>query len=230
MPSIIQQNLIPDDPQLIDVLNVLKKEISLNINCHHLGTIQSFNPLLQTATATINYQKTFFQFNSLTGAYVSMNQSYPVLADCPVILLGGGRGALTFPIQNGDECLILFNDRDMDNWFSGSSGSANATGRLHSFADGIILVGIRSMANVLINYDMNRVVLRNGVGGSTLVGIGETLIKIANEVQSLKSVLEGLTAKIDSVLATGTVSSAPGPVTFVGTVSSFNSTIEQLLE
>lgn len=223
----LPNNLLNTLPTLKDLLNQFQTNLLINLNCHHLGTIQAFNSDNQTANATINYQKTFFVLNEMTQQYDQQLIAYPTLVDCPVIFLGGGSSYLTFPVQVGDECLVLFNDRDMDNWFSGSTTSGVATPRLHSFSDGIILVGIRSTNNSLENFDNTRAVLAHG---NAMVGVGSELIKIANNLQSLKTILEGLTAKIDQVLTTGSVVSAPGPVTFTGSVATFNPTIEQLLE
>lgn len=227
LTSIVQNKLAPQDPSLMDVLNLFKDQIFLDFSAHHIGTLQSFDTTNQTASATINYPKTFFEFNSVTGVYETRLQNYPVIGQCPVIVLGGGTASLTFPFAPGDECLVFFNDRDMDNWFVGGTGSPNATGRLHDFADALILVGLRSLPHVLANYDSTRAVLRNG---NAKVGVGQELILIANEMQSMKTLLEGLTAKIDQVLTTGSVTVAPGPVSFTGTVASYNPTIEELLE
>lgn len=144
----------------------------LNFNCHHVGTIQSFSSSNQTVTVTINYSKTFFQFNTSTGAYVPMLTNYPVIAECPIVNLRGGSTALTFPITVGDECLVLFNDRDLDNWFTGGTGSPNATARLHSYSDAIALIGVRSLANVLLNYDTVRALLRAGTTANSMTAVG----------------------------------------------------------
>lgn len=154
-------NTVPNEPQLKDLLEYFKKDIKLNFNCHHIGTITSFNALTQTAQATINYAKTFLQIDSVGDTSV-IAKNYPQLIDCPVICLGGGSGALTFPIEEGDECLILFNDRDFDNWFNGSSSSAPNTPRLHAFSDAVILVGLRSLANVILEYDTDAAAFRYG--------------------------------------------------------------------
>lgn len=229
--SNIQQNVSPSEPHLIDLLNLFKKDILLNFNAHHLGTIQSFDSSNQAANATINYKKTFFEYNADTANYQSVLVDYPVLSQCPVICLGGGKGSLTFPIQAGDECLILFNDRDLDNWFSGGSGSANSTARLHSFSDAIILVGVRSLANVLTNYDGSRVVLSNG---TTLVGIGDSLIKIANQtytlngiLQNLMTQLENLTTALSTLTVTGVLvgGANSGPPTNAATFTMINTNL-----
>ena len=199
--SAIKLNAMPSDPGLTDALSLLKKDVMLNLNAHHIATIQSFDSVRQVATATINYKKTYFRLNKATGIYDPVLVDFPLLIDCPVISLGGGTAALTFPIQQGDECLVLFNDRDLDNWFQGSNSSGVATQRLHSFSDGIILVGLRSLAHVLPAYDMLRVVLRNGVGGTTMVGVGAVLIKIANNTTTLNTLLQNLVINIQNLVA-----------------------------
>ena len=202
----------PAEPKLKDVLDAAKKDIFLSLNAHHIGTVQSFNAGNQTATATINYKKTYYQLDAATGLYEPVLVDYPIMTDCPVIVLGGGAGALTFPIQQGDECVVLFNDRDMDNWFNGSPGGPVATPRLHSFADAIVLVGLRSLGNVLADYDTVRAVLRNT---TTMVGVGPTLVKIANADYTLNELLQELTAELQALTAAITaitvpVTSAPG--------------------
>ena len=160
----VQQNQAPNDPSLSDLLKLFRKNMLLGLNCHHVGTIQSFNATSQTANATVNYKKTFFRPNA-AGVYRPVLEDYPQLIDCPVYVVGGGGGCLTFPIAQGDECLMAFNDRDLDNWFQG--GGANAavnSSRLHSFADAVIFVGLRSLANVIVSYSSSAIELRNREG------------------------------------------------------------------
>jgi hypothetical protein len=163
MSQSIPQNLIPnDDPSLKDLLDLYKKFTLLDLNCHHIGQIEVFNPEDQTATISIAYSRTFLQPSSNEN-YVPVQVPYPPIT-CPVFVIGGGGGALTFPISPGDECLVAFNDRDIDNWFAGiGQGGAVNTGRLHSFTDAMCFVGFRSMANVLKSYDAANVVLMNGL-------------------------------------------------------------------
>lgn len=188
----------PAEPSLKDVLDQLRKSILLDLNCHHVGTVQSFNAEQQTATVTVNYKKTYYRLDAGTGLYAPLLIDYPIMVDCPVICLGGANAALTMPIQQGDECLVLYNDRDLDTWFQGGSGAAVATPRLHSFADAVVLVGLRSLGKVLTDYDTTRAVLRNG---STLVGVGASLVKIANAQYTLNSLLQTLVTQIQSLVA-----------------------------
>ncbi len=188
------------NPQLSDVLNFHERSVKLSLNCHAIGEIQSFDPEFQTAVVTISYLKTFLQLGTpestfsgqdVTGATSVTTQAYPTLHDVPVICLGGGLGSLTFPITAGDQCLILFNDRDLSNWFAGSSSSAPATPALHSFSDAIALVGIRNMPNVLTDYSDDSVVLTYGdnsleIGAdSATLTVGDNSLEIGEDSSTL---------------------------------------------
>lgn len=225
----IQLNFTPVEPQLADLLNSLKKDIFLSLACHHIGTVQKFDEENQTIRATINYTKTFYELDPVTKIYNPIQVDYPVLIDCPAIVLGGGRTALTFPISPGDECLILFNDRDMDNWFSGASGGPVASSRLHSFSDGIALVGIRSQNNVLEDYDRTRAVLR--YNGGAMVGVGPTRVKIANASTTLNTLIQNLITAIEAITVTcppgGGPSSTPlNTAAFVSIASQLGALLE----
>lgn len=196
-------NLLPSEPELPDLLTMFGKQLKLELNCHHIGTIKEFTALNQTAIVSVNYTKTFQQLNSI-GNTTLVTVNYPMIVECPVICLGGGLGSLTFPIAPGDECLLLFNDRDIDNWFAGSSSSAPNTPRLHSFSDAIALVGVRSLPNVLEDYATDAVTLTYGLNTVQIfadkvlitVGVGTTLeidatgaVKLTNETGEFFSTL-----------------------------------------
>lgn len=221
-------NKIASEPSLKDLLDLHKKDVMLSMSCHAIATIRSFDKETQRATATVNYKKTFYQQNS-KGLYNRVLVDYPLLVDCPVIVLGGGGCSLTFPILPGNECVVLFNDRDIDNWFRGGASEAPATERLHSFSDGIIIVGIRSLENVIDDYDDTRGTLRNG---DTVVAVGESLVKIANSVTTLNTLLQSLVSTIKGLSTIPCVSGSPvtlSPAT-IAALTSVATQIEGLLE
>jgi hypothetical protein len=199
-------NFAPTDPSLKDLLDLLKKDIALSTNCHHVAKIQSFDSAKQTITATINYKKTQFQLDATTGLYGPVLLDYPVLIDCPVIVMGGGNGHLTFPLAKGDDCLILFNDRAIDTWFQGSSNGAVPIARFHSLSDGFALVGVNSMGSLIANYDGTRALLSNGTAG---VGVGASLIKIFNDTYTLGTLLQNLLTTLETLTTTPAVVGNP---------------------
>lgn len=212
MTNIINQNLtVVRTPGLIDLLELFQNQILLDLNCHHLGTIQSFDATTQTAQVTINYKKTFFKTDSNSNSYSSYLTDYPLITSCPVIVLGGGGTNLTFPIKQGDQCVLLFNDRDIDNWFNGSSTSANATPALHAFTDCIALVGLTNSNSFIQNYDTVRTLITNG---TAMIGINPVNNKLTltngtslnTLLQQLCTQLENLTIALAALTVTGVLS------------------------
>lgn len=136
-------------PTLRDLLNAHRDEIFASFNCHQTGTIVSFDATKQTAKVQLNVQRTVY--NKLQTSQEQPTTptviNYPVLVDVPVFFLTGGNARITMPVAAGDTCLVLFNDRDLDPWFTTGAQAQPNTSRMHSLADGLALVGFRSMAN-----------------------------------------------------------------------------------
>ena len=186
-------NRQPATPSLADLISQVQEDILFSINCHALGTIQSFNPNNQSATVTINYPRGYYVKQN-NGSYGTVFREYPPLLNCPVIILGGGDASLTFPIKKGDQCLLLFNDRDIDNWFKGAPNTTPlASDRLHSLSDGIALVGLK---RPISEYDEDHGAL---VWGDVKLGVGEEKILFENATLSLLSVLTDLLTAITSL-------------------------------
>ena len=169
----VSLNISPEEPSIADLLAEHKKNIMFTLNSHHLGTIQAFDQVHQTAQVSINYTKTIFTF--IKGAYQPQQINYPLLTTVPVIVLTGGSSGMTFPIQQGDQCILLCNDRDIDNWFNGQAFGPVATSRAHALTDAFALVGIHPLAKSLSNYDTTRAVMR---GGSAVLGVNQSNNKI----------------------------------------------------
>lgn len=165
-----------NQPTLASLLASFQQNVMSSLNCHQVGEIISFDSNRQTAEVSIK----------MTYVVNDTIVEYPLLIDCPCIVLGGGPGRLTFPIQPGDGCLVLFNDRDIDNWFVGGQTMPPRTKRKHSFSDAIALVGLRNMQNKITDY------LANG----TELKYGSSTIKLENNKVTLTNgtaqvVLEG---------------------------------------
>jgi hypothetical protein len=224
------------NPQLKDLMDVVKRDILLSINCVALATIENVNFSDQTVQAKINYQRTYYQQNG-AGNFVPMNYDYPILSDVPFFIIGGGKGNLTFPIAKGDECILLFNDRDLDNWFNGATTGPVATGRLHSLSDALALVGVARSVTV----DAANVVLSNG---TTVLGLQASVINMTNGSITLGTVLKDIVSALSSLNST-LVSAFGGPTPSTGmplspaavsalssltsTITSLNTTIGGLL-
>ena len=152
---------------------------------------------------------------------------------CPVVMLTGGTGHITMPIKQGDTCLLMFNDRDMDVWWaSGQVNQEPTTARTHNIADAIALVGIRHAKNAVANYDTDRIVIQND---KAKVTVGAEKIAIKNDAQSLKTLLVGLSNALNA-FATATSTAAveptlgPASAALSSAISDLSSNLGALLE
>lgn len=120
-------------------MRMVAEAIKEQTHCAMPGTVIEFKADLQTAKVRIGVRETY------NGRHIEM----PILTDVPVFFPGGKRGGLTFPVEAGDECIVIFADRCIDAWVQ-SGGVQNAvTGRRHDLADGFALVGFRSGRTML---------------------------------------------------------------------------------
>ncbi len=127
-------------PDLRILLDELKAEIFATLNCVEIGKIETVTPGKQTVEISIQIKRV-----SESGESIR----YPVLVDCPYFVLQGGGAYLDMPIKAGDFCLVLFNDRNIDNWWKAATVSDPADFRKHSLSDGIAIVGLNPSSSVL---------------------------------------------------------------------------------
>jgi len=151
----------PNPPNLMNLLEDHKSEIQKAINCVQIGIIKEFDPATQKATIQVAFKQTI----SIDGKGNKTYAEYPLLVDCPVLVLFGGVDFMSMPIQPGDNCLILFNDREIDNWFVAGGVQAPTTSRVHDISDAIAIVGIRPLTNSIATYLANGIRLSHAPGG-----------------------------------------------------------------
>lgn len=145
-------------PYLPDVLQELKRDIFATINCVQIGIVEEFDPTDQTATIRLALK----QVKSVNPDGTRILQEHPLLLKCPVVMLFGGLSFITLDISPGDNCIVLFNDREIDEWFTNGGVQTPQTFRAHDLSDGFAIVGIRSMQDALASYLANGLRLAYG--------------------------------------------------------------------
>lgn len=146
----------PTPPDLDDVLDDLKAEIFAQLNCIATGRVESVNGSERTVSVQIVTKR-----EREDGTISRL----PLLLDCPLIVLQGGGAYVDMPVSVGDFAVVLFNDRDIDNWWKGAGESLPNTRRRHSLSDGFALVGANTRDGALdFDGDMVRIVPKSGTG------------------------------------------------------------------
>lgn len=195
----------PVPPVLTEVLSQFRQQLLVSLNCHQVGEIATFDAVNQTATIQIKVLR-------LIG---DQQVAYPILTHCPVLILSGGAGRVTFPIQVGDPCLVLFNDRDIDNWFASGAAAVPNSFRTHSLSDGLALVGFRNLANKLTGISTTDTELSQG---ATVVGMDGAKISVRNGTTDMKTSMDALLSTLDDLIVKlkawiNTGGSTPNPAT-----------------
>ena len=139
-----------------------------DINCVQIGIVQRFYPDTQTADIQIALKHVI----NVDPDGTQTLKERPLLVSCPVIIMTGGAGHLTFPIVQGDTCIILFNDREIDNWLALGGVQVPTSVRTHDLSDGIAIVGLRNTQNAIAGYFMGGAELRFGAGSVQVTDAG----------------------------------------------------------
>lgn len=116
-------------------------------------------------------------------------QPLPLIEDVPVVFPGSGDWSVTFPINPGDECLVIFLERAMDYWYKSGGIQAPSRYRLHDLSDAVCIPGLRSLPNKLPAVQTDGIELRN-----------------RDRSTFLKLTAAGIQIKATSVAITGNVS------------------------
>ncbi len=195
-PNLPQNQLPPPTNSGIDqTLDSFKKFIYSYFNCHRVGIIQDFNPTNQTATVQL-------VDNWIINTYFGQ-QAEPIkpITNCPVIINSGLNGGLKFRIRKGAECLVHFNDRDLENWQITGGVTTPKTPRMHHITDAIVEVGVFSQPNAIQDYDNEATTLDfiNDAGVQQAVISLDAKVGISNIDQSLKNLIATLISTLQSL-------------------------------
>lgn len=186
-------------PDLYSLFQQYQDVMFSTLNCHQLGKIVSFNPTNQTAKVQIQAMR-------VVGDSV---QPYPPLDNCPVQFPSGGGARLTFPVAAGDSCLVLFNDRDFDNWFTTGNIAAPNTSRLHDFSDGLVLMGFNGLASPIANFSTTSTELIYKSGKISV----DDFIGISNNNATAKTLFTNLITAMKAFTTTAGQTANPATLT-----------------
>jgi hypothetical protein len=148
-------------------------------------------------------------------------QNLPPCQDCPIVFPGGGGAHLTFPLRSGDEGLIVFASRCIDNWWLQGGPQPPAMIRMHDLSDGFFIPGCFSQPNApSAPWSTNTTRLTTDDG---LCYVELTSGHIANVVAPGGIVLDG------PVTVSGTLTTISGMVVDGGFTVSGSATVDGVL-
>lgn len=129
---------------LISALEALRENINYNLNCVKVAIVDTFYPENLTVSCKVANKRLL----SLKDDGNQVLQDYPLIY-AKVHYMGWGNTGITYPITQGMEGILLFNDREMETWFSTGQSGTLAYDRCHNLSDAIFICGVRSLPNMI---------------------------------------------------------------------------------
>jgi hypothetical protein len=209
--------------------DALAKSIFSMMRVSMPGIIQSFDPIAVTCTVQPAIKGAVPDDD---GNYTSANM--PLLMDVPVVFPRGGGCTITFPIKEGDECLVVFSDRCIDFWWQNGGVQEPVDPRQHDLSDAFAFVGPQSQAEKISNISTTTLQMRTDDGAAYIeldpnskqvnivapggMNVTTPMAKFSNAVTitGMLTWLGGMTGS----LATGVAAKITGAIQFFGTLTS----------
>ncbi|CNE11773.1 Gp138 family membrane-puncturing spike protein [Yersinia kristensenii] len=153
--------------ELAETLRTSQSSVSSQLRVAMPGIVQSFNADAVTCDIQVG----------IKGESGGESTNLSVLTNVPVVFPRGGGVTMTFPINAGDECLLIFGDRCIDFWHQSGDIQETVDEREHDLSDSFAIIGPQSQAKKISGISTSTAQFRSD-DGSTYFEINPTTKKI----------------------------------------------------
>ncbi|AIR87097.1 Gp138 family membrane-puncturing spike protein [Pantoea rwandensis] len=224
--SVSPQSLAGGEQQ---AMKVLSDTIFSMLRVSLPGIIESYDPIANTCTVQPALKgQTADELGNYTSAPL------PLLVDVPVVFPRGGGCSITFPVEEGDECLVVFSDRCIDFWWQSGGVQEPVDPRQHDLSDAFAFVGPMSQPNVISNISTTTLQIRTDDGLAYIeldpnshainlvapggMNVTTPLAKFSQAV-TITGLLTWAGGMVGSIVS-GTAAKISGAIQFIGTLTS----------
>lgn len=149
-----------------DTVNQIQRNSNAAVKNALPGIIRSFDPETVTCDVDVAIIARMTKPGTVEEDYQYESVRYPILVDLPVVFPRGGGVTLTFPIKEGDECLIVFSSRSIDFWWQNGGVQERADGRVLDLSDAFVIPGPQSQVKKISNISTSAAQLRTDDGAA----------------------------------------------------------------
>lgn len=141
MQTINKFNQLGSVPDMGQIIKTSGLSMASNLNCMRVGIVQEFYPDDLTVQVRLVNKRNIGLNPDGTQNVREIAPIYAKVCYCNPFI--------TYPIKKGDECVVLFSDREIESWFI--TGEANPEGytRMHDLTDAVALIGVRSIPQMI---------------------------------------------------------------------------------
>lgn len=136
-----KNNSIVGTPNLTQTLDGYKRQGAYETNCMRIGIVRN-----------VYYEDLTVDVQIVNKRTLNINpDGTQNVADFPLVRakIVYCNPFITYPIAAGDECILIFADREIESWFISGDVSPEGYPRMHALTDCVALFGIRSIPNVI---------------------------------------------------------------------------------
>lgn len=123
----------------------------------------------------------------------------PVINNVPVQFPGGTDFVITFPVAVGDPCWLVFSDRSLEIWKQKGGIVDPVDLRRHHFSDAVALLGVRSKAGALAEFDSGAMRLGKVGGLGIRIKAGEVHLGVGHNTDATDAI--ALASKVNAELS-----------------------------
>ena len=192
MQTLNKFNQLGSVPDLGQIIKSSGLSMASELNCMRIGVIQEFNAENLTVQVQIAGKRTIGLNPDGTQKVRDYAPIYAKVCYCNPFI--------THEIKAGEECILLFSDREIESWFINGDNNPEAYTRMHDLTDAIAIVGIRSLPKMI---EIIRDCLNLFYGNSN-IKIAENQIDINTTTTNITSdiVMTGNTTQTGTITAT----------------------------
>ncbi len=144
---------------------------AINLRVAMPGIIESYNPKTQTAAIQVAIRERINIHGNEEWTEI------PLLVDVPILFPRAGGYSITFPVRQGDECLVVFTDCCYDAFWQSGGIQNQVERRRHDLSDGMAIITGISQPTRLVGVSTDSLQVRNDAG-TAVVEIQDTTINI----------------------------------------------------
>jgi len=144
------------------------------------GIITDFDPEKQLVNVQLTIKKKY------NGEVIAI----PELMEVPISWPRAGGYMITFPIKEGDECLVEFFERSIDNWLLEGGVQDPENTRRHDFSDAVVHVGVWNQTNPIKEYNDTEPEFRTEDGIKKVWLSNDGWVEMVNEELDTRVVLK----------------------------------------
>lgn len=170
--------------KVVDQIKLAIKEQVNNIHTCLPGEIVSVDKRKGLVEVQPKAQMTFSNGKTL---------DFPIIAGVPLVFPQGGDASITFPVKEGDQCLIVFSEQPLDYWFGEGEASPNVK---HGLSGAIAIPGLMKEISddFALALEKNEMIIRNGV---SVVELSDKKITVSQNNTEIVVNKEGIAVRGD---------------------------------